>query len=247
MTGPGLGGAGRDTEGMRASEQSPAISVDRLSKRFASQQVLDELTLSVAKGEIFGLVGPKGAGKTTTLRILATLSRADSGTATVAGVAVDQDPSAARRAFGYLPARWGVPRRQTATEYLEFFAAIHGVGRSRCRRLAEELIELLDLSDRADDYVESLDEGNKRRLGLARTLVHDPAVLLLDEPLSGLDAHADDELRRLISDLGRTGKTVLITARRPGDADGLCSSVGVLDGGRLAEDGSVDEAETVGA
>jgi len=154
------------------------IAIEGLRKRFGRQLALDGVSFAVPKGEIFGFVGPNGAGKTTTIRILATLAPADSGTATIGGIPVGDDPGAVRELVGYMPDFFGVYDRLTAVEYLEFYAACHGVVRSRRRRVALELLELVDLGERRDTQVDTLSRGLKQRLCLARALVHDPRVLL---------------------------------------------------------------------
>src|SRR5205807_281239 len=165
----------------------PMIAVEGLEKRYGSRVALDGVDFTVPEGEIFGFLGPNGAGKTTTIRILATLTPADAGSASVAGVPLDRAPYAARDLIGYMPDFFGVYDRLTASEYLDFYASCYDLPAARRRKVTGELLDLVDLADRAGDQVDSLSRGMKQRLGLARALVHDPSVLLLDEPASRLD------------------------------------------------------------
>ncbi len=217
------------------------IAVDSLHKAYGGQVALDEVTFRVPKGEIFGFVGPNGAGKTTTIRILATLSSADSGEATVGGISVHEAPADVRNLIGYMPDFFGVYDRLTAAEYLEFYAACHGVPRRKRPAVARELLELVDLSDRRDGQVDTLSRGMKQRLGLARALVHDPAVLLLDEPASGLDPRARVEMKELIRELRRMGKTILISSHILPELEELCTWVGFIDAGKMAAAGPMAE------
>lgn len=217
------------------------ISVDGLQKTFEGRVALDDVSFRVPKGEIFGFVGPNGAGKTTTIRILATLTQADAGEATVAGIPVGEDPGEVRNVIGYMPDFFGVYDRLTCAEYLEFYAACHGVPRRKRAPVAVELLELVDLGDRRDVQVDTLSRGMKQRLGLARALVHDPAVLLLDEPASGLDPRARVEMKELIRELRRMGKTILISSHILPELEELCTWVGFIDGGRMAAAGPMAE------
>jgi ABC-2 type transport system ATP-binding protein len=210
------------------------ISVESLRKRFGRHQALDGVDFSVPSGEIFGFIGPNGAGKTTTIRILATLAPADSGVASIGGIPVGEDPAAVRQLIGYMPDFFGVYDRLTAEEYLEFYAACHGVPRHRRRRVASELLELVDLGDRRTAQVDTLSRGMKQRLCLARALVHDPRVLLLDEPASGLDPRARVEMRELIQELRQMGKTILVSSHILPELEELCTWVGFIDRGRMA-------------
>jgi ABC-2 type transport system ATP-binding protein len=217
------------------------IAVENLHKSYGGRVALDELSFTVPKGEIFGFIGPNGAGKTTTIRILATLSSADSGEATIGGIPVHEAPADVRNLIGYMPDFFGVYDRLTAAEYLEFYAACHGVPRRKRAAVARELLELVDLSDRRDVQVDTLSRGMKQRLGLARALVHDPAVLLLDEPASGLDPRARVEMKELIRELSRMGKTILISSHILPELEELCTWVGFIDGGRMAVAGRMAE------
>ena len=217
------------------------IAVEQLGKRYGRQVAVADVSFSVPKGEIFGFVGPNGAGKTTTIRVLATLTPADRGRATIGGIPVGEDPAAVRALVGYMPDFFGVYDRLTAEEYLEFYAACHGVPRGRRRRVAAELLELVDLGERREAQVDTLSRGMKQRLCLARALVHDPSVLLLDEPASGLDPRARVEMRELIQELRRMGKTILVSSHILPELEELCTWVGFIDRGRMVAVGPMSD------
>jgi ABC-2 type transport system ATP-binding protein len=217
------------------------IAVEGLHKRYGGRVALQEVDFSVPVGEIFGFVGPNGAGKTTTIRILATLTAADRGAATIGGIPVGEDPHGVRELIGYMPDFFGVYDRLTSEEYLEFYAACHGVPRRRRRKVASELLELVDLGDRVGDQVDTLSRGMKQRLCLARALVHDPQVLLLDEPASGLDPRARVEMRELIRELRRMGKTILVSSHILPELEELCTWIGFIDEGRMVAAGPMSE------
>lgn len=217
------------------------IRVQNLHKRYGKVQALAGLSFAVAKGSIFGFIGQNGAGKTTTLRILGTLLLPDSGRAEVAGHNVLDEPQAVRRALGYMPDFFGVYDDLTVSEYLEFYAGAYGIRGSAARRLRDELLQLVDLGDKADAYVEGLSRGMQQRLCLARALVHDPQVLLLDEPASGLDPLARIEMRELLKELGRMGKTIVISSHILSELADLCTHVGMVRAGRLVAQGPVAE------
>src|SRR5205807_7533650 len=217
--------------------ERPVISVEALRKQYGGQAALRGLELNVPRGEIFGFVGPNGAGKTTTIRILATLVLADSGAAAIGGIPVADDPHGVRELVGYMPDFFGVYDRLTAHEYLEFYAACHGVPHRRRRGVARELLELVDLGDRADDQVDTLSRGMKQRLCLARALVHDPSVLLLDEPASGLDPRARVEMREILKELQTMGKTIVISSHILPELTELCTMIGIIDQGRIRATG----------
>jgi ABC-2 type transport system ATP-binding protein len=213
------------------------IEVQALHKRYGDQVAVDDVTFSVPPGEIFGFVGPNGAGKTSTIRILASLMAPDGGMARVAGISVDSDPEGVREVVGYMPDFFGVYDRLTTEEYLEFYAACHAVPRRRRRRVAHDLLELVDLGGRAGQQVDALSRGLKQRLCLARALVHDPQVLLLDEPASGLDPRARVEMRELIRELRRMGKTILVSSHILPELEELCTWIGFIDEGRMVATG----------
>jgi ABC-2 type transport system ATP-binding protein len=217
------------------------IAVEGLHKRYGGRVALQDVDFSVPGGEIFGFVGPNGAGKTTTIRILATLTAPDRGAATIGGIPVAEDPHGVRELIGYMPDFFGVYDRLTSEEYLEFYAACHGVPRRRRRKVASELLELVDLGDRVGDQVDTLSRGMKQRLCLARALVHDPQVLLLDEPASGLDPRARVEMRELIRELRRMGKTILVSSHILPELEELCTWIGFIDEGRMVAAGPMSE------
>ncbi|HEY7970153.1 MAG TPA: ABC transporter ATP-binding protein [Candidatus Limnocylindrales bacterium] len=214
-----------------------------LVKRYPGTVAVAGLDLAVAEGEIYGLVGPNGAGKTTTLRILATLLTATSGQAEVAGIDVRRNPDAARRVLGFMPDVFGVYDDMKVWEYLDFFARCYGIPGARRRRMIGDLLELVDLGDKRDAYVQSLSRGMQQRLCLAHTLVHDPQVLLLDEPASGLDPRARVELRELLRELRSLGKTIVISSHILPELEELCTAVAIVDHGQVLTQGKVADIE----
>lgn len=217
------------------------IKVDSLVKTFGKVNAVDGLSFEVPEGSIFGFVGPNGAGKTTTIKILATLLRPDSGQAWVGGAEVSKNPDEVRKNLGYMPDFFGVYSNLKAHEYLEFYATAHGIALPAARRVAQDLLELMNLSDKAGEYVDSLSRGMKQRLCLARALVHDPVVLLLDEPASGLDPRARVEMRELLRELKAMGKTIVISSHILTELAELCTDIGIIDHGRLVASGTVEE------
>ncbi len=220
------------------------IEITGLTKRFGKTLAVDHLSFTVERGDAFGFVGPNGAGKTTTIRMLSTLLDPDSGTATVNGYDVRKDPEGVRACVGYMPDFFGVYDDMKVWEYLDFFAAAYRVPRTRRPQLISDVLELTDLTYKRDDYVDSLSRGMKQRLCLAKTLVHDPEVLLLDEPASGLDPRARIEIRELLQELCRMKKTILISSHILPELAELCNKVAIIEAGRLVTAGSVAEIST---
>ncbi|HYM49175.1 MAG TPA: ABC transporter ATP-binding protein [Candidatus Limnocylindrales bacterium] len=220
------------------------IAVDQLVKRYGAMVALDRVTFEVPRGEIFGFVGPNGAGKTTTMRILAALLQPTAGRAFVDGVDVDAHPDAVHQRLGYMPDFFGVYDQLTVSEYLDFYAACYRQPRARRDKIVQDLLELVGLTDRRRQPVDTLSRGLKQRLCLARALVHDPAVLLLDEPASGLDPRARVEMREILRELQRMGKTIVISSHILPELTELCSMIGIIDHGQMRATGSV--AEVVG-
>jgi ABC-2 type transport system ATP-binding protein len=214
-----------------------------LVKRYPGTVAVAGLDLAVGEGEIFGLVGPNGAGKTTTLRILATLLLPTSGHAEVAGIDVRRNPDAARRVLGFMPDVFGVYDDMKVWEYLDFFARCYGIPGSKRRRMIGDLLDLVDLGDKREAYVQSLSRGMQQRLCLAHTLVHDPQVLLLDEPASGLDPRARVELRELLRELRALGKTIVISSHILPELEELCTAVAIVDHGHVLAHGRVSDIE----
>jgi len=219
------------------------VRTDGLVKQYDKTLAVANLDLAVKKNEIFGLVGPNGAGKTTILRILATLRAPTAGDAEIGGVSVRRNPKAARRVLGFMPDVFGVYDDMKVWEYLDFFARCYGIPADRRRQMIGDLLELVDLADKRESYVQGLSRGMQQRLCLAHTLVHDPQVLLLDEPASGLDPRARVELRELLRELRTLGKTILISSHILPELEELCTSVAIVDRGQVLAQGRVSEIE----
>ncbi len=217
------------------------IRVEGLRKEYGRMEALKGVSFEIAEGSIFGFVGPNGAGKTTTLKILATLLSPTSGKAYVDGVDVTRHPQKVRQLIGYMPDFFGVYDRLKVTEYLDFYASCYKVPASRRTGLISDLLQLVDLSHKADTYVDSLSRGMKQRLCLARSLVHDPKVLILDEPASGLDPRARVEMRELLRELQRMGKSIIVSSHILPELAELCSEVGIIEGGEMAAVGNVED------
>jgi len=217
------------------------ISVEDLTKVYGKRTALDHVTFEVPEGEIFGFVGPNGAGKTTTLRILAALLEPTGGHASIGGVDVAKQPDLVHSRLGYMPDFFGVYDQLSVSEYLDFYAACYRQPKERRTKVVAELLELIGLSERRDQMVDTLSRGLKQRLCLARALVHDPVVLLLDEPASGLDPRARVEMREILKELRRMGKTIIISSHILPELTELCTMIGIIDHGRMQVTGSVQE------
>jgi ABC-2 type transport system ATP-binding protein len=220
------------------------IEMDSVTVRFGPLTALDNLTLRLAPGEAFGFIGPNGAGKSTTMKVLCGLLRPDQGKASVDGLDVVARGADIRRIVGYMPDFLGVYDDLTVDEYLQFFAAAYAIPRGRRRGLIDGVLELTDLTDKRDAMVDSLSRGMQQRLGVARVLVHDPKVLLLDEPASGLDPRARIEMRELLTELRTMGKTIIVSSHILQELHEMCTSVGIIERGRLLFAGTLEEAFT---
>lgn len=219
------------------------IETSDLSKKYKNKLAVNQLSLSVNEGAIYGFVGPNGAGKTTTMHMLTTLLEPTSGEATVAGYSVTKNPRDVRRVIGYMPDFFGVYDDMKVWEYLDFFAACYEIPEAERGPLIRDLLELVELNHRAEDMVDSLSRGMKQRLCLARTLAHDPQVLILDEPASGLDPRARVEIRELLVELANMGKTIFFSTHILADVAEICTQVGIIEAGELVMQGSVEEMQ----
>ena len=217
------------------------IETRDLVKRYGKFTAVDGLSLAVPTGSIYGFVGPNGAGKTTTMRMLTTLTRPTQGKAWVVGHSVTEEPRAVRRAIGYMPDEFGVYDDMRVWEYLDFFAACYDIPEAERKVLIDELLELVDLTHRREDMVDKLSRGMKQRLSLARTLAHDPSVLILDEPASGLDPRARVEIRELLVELANMGKTIFFSSHILADVAEICTHIGIVEAGQMVMQGSMDE------
>jgi ABC-2 type transport system ATP-binding protein len=212
-----------------------------LVKQYGRLTAVKELDLAVEEGAVFGFVGPNGAGKTTTMRILSTLLRPTAGEAWVAGYSVRKQRRGVRRAIGYMPDFFGVYGDMRVWEYLDFFSACYKIPPETRQRLVGDLLELVDLSHRRDDYVDALSRGMKQRLCLARALAHDPRVLILDEPASGLDPRARVEIRELLRELQAMGKTIFVSSHILSEIQEVCTHIGIIEAGQLVAMGTMEE------
>ena len=216
------------------------IELFDFGKDYGDFTAVQSLSLKIEAGEMFGFIGPNGAGKSTTIRYLATLLKASRGDGTVNGHSVNRDPMAVRRSIGYMPDDFGVYDGMKVWEFLDFFAVAYQIGRTQRKQVIIDVLELLDLSHKRDDYVNSLSRGMKQRLCLAKTLVHDPPVLILDEPTSGLDPRARIEVKALLKELRRMGKTILISSHILSELADCCTSIGIIERGQLLMHGPIE-------
>jgi ABC-2 type transport system ATP-binding protein len=225
---------------MTLHEDQVAIETTGLTRRFGKITAVQELNLKVHSGSLFGLIGPNGAGKTTTLRMLAGLLEPSSGEITLHGQPVNGNWREMQRQIGYMPDFFGVYEDLLVWEYLDFFARCYDLPADRRQRVTNDLLELVDLYDKREAYVQTLSRGMRQRLCLAHALVHDPQVLLLDEPASGLDPRARVEMRELLRELGSMGKTIVLSSHILTELAELCDSVGIIEKGRLVASGPLD-------
>jgi ABC-2 type transport system ATP-binding protein len=217
------------------------IELKNFGKQYGDFTAVENLNLKIEAGEMFGFIGPNGAGKSTTIRFLATLLKASHGEGTVNGHSVTKDPIAVRRSVGYMPDNFGVYDGMKVWEFLDFFAVAYQVPRARRKAVLSDVLELLDLTHKRDDFVNGLSRGMKQRLCLAKTLVHDPPVLILDEPSSGLDPRARLEVKALLKELRRMGKTILISSHILTELADCCTSIGIIERGQLLLHGPIEK------
>jgi len=217
------------------------IELINFGKTYGDYVAVEALNLKIEAGELFGFIGPNGAGKSTTIRFLATLLNATQGEGIVNGHSVTRDPLGVRRSVGYMPDNFGVYDGMKVWEFLDFFAVAYQIPRTRRRQVIGDVLELLDLTYKRDDFVNGLSRGMKQRLCLAKTLVHDPPVLILDEPSSGLDPRARLEVKALLRELRRMGKTILISSHILTELADCCTSIGIIERGQMLMHGPIDD------
>lgn len=217
------------------------LEVKGLIKKYGDLTAVNGVSFTLQPGDIFGFIGSNGAGKTTTIRMISTLLEPTSGTATINGADIIRNPMEVRRQIGYMPDFFGLYDDVKVWEYLDFFATIYQVPPSQRRSVIDNVLELTDLTVKRDAFVQSLSRGMQQRLCLARCLVHDPALLLLDEPASGLDPRARAELKELIAELGRMGKIVIVSSHILPELADFCNTVGIIERGNMLAFGPVKE------
>ncbi|MAT68667.1 MAG: multidrug ABC transporter ATP-binding protein [Planctomycetaceae bacterium] len=217
------------------------IEVHDLTKKYGELFAIRAIELKLEAGDVFGFIGPNGAGKTTTMRILATLLNPSWGEAYVGGYSIYTKPKEIRRIIGYMPDFFGVYDNMKVVEYLEFFAAAYRIKGEKRRKICDEVLELVDLTYKRDALVTSLSRGMTQRLGLARVLLHDPQVLLLDEPASGLDPRARIEIRGLLKELRNMGKTIMVSSHILPELADICNKIGIIERGELIVNANVDD------
>lgn len=219
------------------------LEIQQLNKRFGKFTAVDNLDLHIEKGDIFGFVGHNGAGKTTTMKIVSGLLSATSGDVYIDGIDAFSNRKEIKRKIGYMPDFFGTYDNLKAIEYMEFYASMYGIVGKEARQTSLNLMELVNLSDKTDTYVDSLSRGMKQRLCLARSLVHNPELLILDEPASGLDPRARFEMKEIMKNLGSMGKTVIISSHILPELADMCTTIGIMQKGKLIMHGTVDEIQ----
>ena len=217
------------------------IELKDFGKEYGTFTAVERLNLKIEQGEMFGFIGPNGAGKSTTIRFLATLLKASRGEGIVNGHSVTRSPMEVRKSVGYMPDNFGVYDGMRVWEFLDFFAVAYQLPYARRKQVIMDVLELLDLGHKRDDFVNGLSRGMKQRLCLAKTLVHDPPVLILDEPTSGLDPRARVEIKALFKELRRMGKTILISSHILSELADCCTSIGIIERGQLLMHGPIQE------
>lgn len=219
----------------------PVVVTRNLTKQYGEFCALDDLSISIDRGQILGFIGPNGAGKTTTIKILVGLSRPTSGSATIAGADCVKDSRKIRRLVGYMPDKFGSYNNMRVVEYLDFFGAAFGIRGAKRRKRIDEVLETTQSTYMKDRYVESLSHGMQQRVGIARTLLHDPEVLIFDEPANGLDPEARIEMRQILLNLADMGKTLIVTSHILPELSRICNQVAIIHGGKLRAFGSLED------
>ena len=215
------------------------IEIDHVTKRFDDLVAVNQISLRVDKGQTLGLIGPNGAGKTTLLRMICTLAIPDRGDIRICGESIRKNPRAVRKMLGFMPAEFGNPKNLTIGEYLEYFGCMYGLPQKERRLRIQQVCELTDLCGREGVFVKGLSTGNRQRLLLAKTLLHDPEILVLDEPASGLDPRARTELRGIVRELAAMGKTIIISSHILPDIEDISDRIGIIEAGQLVLDGDL--------
>jgi len=216
------------------------IELTNFGKDYGEFTAVGSIDMKIEAGELFGFIGPNGAGKSTSIRFLATLLKSSRGDGSVNGFSVNKQPMDVRRSIGYMPDDFGVYDGMKVWEFLDFFAVAYKIPRTQRKKIIGDVLELLDLTHKRDDFVNGLSRGMKQRLCLAKTLVHDPPVLILDEPTSGLDPRARIEVKALLKELRKMGKTILISSHILSELADCCTSIGIIERGQLLMHGPID-------
>lgn len=217
------------------------LVIKNLVKNYGKFRAVDNLSLEIGKGQIYGFVGANGAGKTTTIKVVAGLLKPTSGEVIVGGMDIRKNPVIYKRKIGYMPDFFGVYDDLKVTEYMNFYSGIYGIKVDERDKICDELLELVNLKDKKNSYVDDLSRGMKQRLCLARSLIHNPELLILDEPASGLDPKARVEMKEVLKELGNMGKTILISSHILPELAEMCTAIGIIDKGKKVVSGTVEE------
>jgi ABC-2 type transport system ATP-binding protein len=217
------------------------LVIKNLVKNYGKFRAVDNLSLEIGKGQIYGFVGANGAGKTTTIKVVAGLLKPTSGEVIVGGMDIRKNPTIYKRKIGYMPDFFGVYDDLKVTEYMNFYSGIYGIKVDERDKICDELLELVNLKDKKNSYVDDLSRGMKQRLCLARSLIHNPELLILDEPASGLDPKARVEMKEVLKELGNMGKTILISSHILPELAEMCTAIGIIDKGKKVVSGTVEE------
>lgn len=217
------------------------LRIENLTKRYGGLVAVDDLSLEIKEGEIFGFVGPNGAGKTTTIKMICALLSPTKGKVYIDGVDVHSDVRAARSKIGYMPDFFGVYDNLKVSEYMEFYADVSKVDKNKRQEIIDDLLILVDLVEKKNTYVDSLSRGMKQRLCLARALVHDPKILILDEPASGMDPRARVQMKEILKELKSMGKTIIISSHILPELAEICTTIGIINKGKIIHKGTVEE------
>lgn len=224
-----------------SDSSEPVVFTEGLTKRYGDFCALDNLSIHVERGQILGFIGPNGAGKTTTIKILVGLSKPTEGVARIAGVNCSEEAAKIKHLVGYMPDRFGSYDNMRVREYLDFFGAVFGISPKKRRARIDEVLEVTNATYMQDKFVESLSHGMQQRVGIARTLLHDPQVLILDEPANGLDPKARIEMREILLRLAAEGKTLIVTSHILPELARICDTIAIITGGKLRAFGQLDE------